>query len=104
VANQPRPPSAAPLANTALHILKCLGHKPHLIQEKLDQLAAATMPPCDLPSMSAVELHELLELHKDDWIHKSNPGGMQVMLEMARRKGKTFRESSWFKVKEKVMA
>ena len=75
----------------------------HAMQEKLDQLAAETLPPSDLPSMSAAELLELLEQHKEVWIHKSNQCGMQLMLEMARAQGKTFRESNWFKVKKEVM-
>ena len=75
----------------------------HTMQEKLDQLAAATLPPSDLPSMSAAELLELLEQHKEVWIHKSNQCGMQLMLEMAKAQGKTFRESNWFKVKKEVM-
>jgi len=34
---------------------------------------------------------------------KSNQCGMHVMLEMAKKQGKTFRESNWFKVKKEVM-
>lgn len=98
-------PVASPAPPTAARqILKRLERQLHAMQERLDQLASASLPPCDLPSMSAVELHELLEEHKDDWIHKSNQCGMQAMLEMARRKGKQFRESSWFKVKKEVIA
>ena len=74
-----------------------------LMQEKLDQMSAATLPPCDLPSMSAAELLELLEQHKEVWMHKSNQSGLHLMLELARAQGKTFRESNWFKVKKEVI-
>jgi hypothetical protein len=100
---QPPLPPATQSTTTAVQLLKRLERQVCLMQEKLDQMAAATLPPCDLPSMSATELHELLEQHKDVWIHKSNQCGMQLMLEMARVQGKTFRESNWFKVKKEVI-
>src|ERR1700676_4621010 len=46
---------------TALQSLRRLEQQVCVIHEKLDQMAAATLPPCDLPSMSAAELLELLE-------------------------------------------